>query len=105
MDSKLYELKEKLDLLCEKHNVEALYVFGSAARQQVAEDSDFDFIVRFQPSIPLLDFADNYFEMHVSLENLLNRKVDLLTENSLKNPVFSKEVFSTRVPVYEKQSA
>lgn len=101
----LQNCKTELASLCENHDVEALYVFGSAARGELAPQSDFDFLVRFRPSVPLLRFADNYFDLHSSLEALLDRRVDLVTESSLKNPVFTKEVFSTRIPVYEKQSA
>ena len=38
--------------------------------------------------IELLKYADNYFDLKFSLENLLNRPVDLLEEQSLKNPFF-----------------
>ena len=38
------------------------------------------------------NYADNYFDMCYDLEKVLQRKVDLLTTSSLRNPYFKIEI-------------
>lgn len=85
--------------LCENHRVEKLYLFGSTLRSSFNENSDVDFLVRFK-NIDLLKYADNYFDLKFSLENLLNRPVDLLEEQSLKNPFFLDAINESKKLIY-----
>ncbi|MFC0657951.1 nucleotidyltransferase family protein [Mongoliitalea lutea] len=39
--------KSAIELLCEKHKVEELYVFGSAVTGKMTDESDIDFLVKF----------------------------------------------------------
>jgi len=41
---------EQLQQLCKKFNVKELYLFGSATTDDFSEDSDLDFIVKFDRS-------------------------------------------------------
>jgi predicted nucleotidyltransferase len=54
-------------------------VFGSAARGEAGEGSDIDLLVEFEPSRSLLDHA----ALVLDLEELLGRKVDVVTEKGL----------------------
>jgi len=36
-------------------------------------------------NIDVVDYADNYFDLKCSLEELFNRKVDFLEENAIRN--------------------
>ncbi len=63
------------------------------------DNSDIDFLVRFK-NIDLLKYADNYFDLKFSLENLLKRPVDLLEEQSLKNPFFLDAVNESKKLIY-----
>ncbi len=90
---------EKISSLCKQHKVKKLYAFGSVTRSDFKESSDIDFLVDFD-SMPVLEYADNYFELADELANILNRKVDLVTLKSLKNPVFIRVINRTRIPVY-----
>ena len=85
--------------LCDKHRVDKLYLFGSILGSSFNEKSDIDFIVRFK-NIELLKYADNYFDLKFSLENLLNRPVDLLEEQSLKNPFFLDAINESKKLIY-----
>ena len=58
-------------------------IFGSYAR---GEASDLDLLVEFEPSISLLTFVRYKRE----LENLLGKKVDLLTPASISPYIFPK---------------
>jgi predicted nucleotidyltransferase len=45
-------------------------------------------------------YADNYFDLKFSLEQLLKREVDLLEEKAIKNPFFQESINSSKVMIY-----
>ena len=45
-------------------------------------------------------YTDNYFELHYHLQDLFNRKIDLITENSLSNPYFIESLEETKQLLY-----
>jgi uncharacterized protein len=57
-----------------------LGVFGSFARGETRDDSDVDIYVEFDDAKRTYD---NFFALHELLENLLGRRVDLVTDKSL----------------------
>jgi predicted nucleotidyltransferase len=76
-----------------------LYAFGSVLTDKFREDSDVDLIVDFA-NVALEDYADNYFDLKFSLQDILKRPVDLLEENAIKNPYFKQAVKQQRQLVY-----
>lgn len=86
--------------ICQKHHVKELYVFGSAARNEMKEDSDVDFLYTMQDDIPEMDYADNFFNMLWTLETVLKRKVELIGEQYLRNRIFIEEVNNTKKIIY-----
>ena len=46
------------------------------------------------------DYADNYFDLKFSLENIFKRSVDLLEEKAIKNPYFKKVVEEKKQLIY-----
>ena len=91
-------LKE-LRKLCESYNVRTMYVFGSVCTDLFKDDSDIDFLISFD-TLSFDQYTDNYFELHYKLEDLFNRRIDLLTESSLSNPYFIKVVENTKQLIY-----
>lgn len=89
----------KLRLLCETYDVNTMHVFGSICSDQFNEFSDIDILISFK-DIPIEKYTDNYFELHYKLEELFNRKIDLLTEQSLSNPYFIESVEETKQLLY-----
>lgn len=85
--------------LLRDHSVEACHLFGSAAKGKFQADSDYDLLVRFSDKVPVMHYADNYFQLLDALRNLLGREVDLVTERSLRNPVVIEEIRTTSVPI------
>ncbi|MDR2906684.1 MAG: nucleotidyltransferase domain-containing protein [Bacteroidales bacterium] len=85
--------------LCEQHQVGKLYAFGSVLTDRFSKDSDVDLIVNFT-EMPLENYADNYFDLKFSLQDMLNRPVDLLEEQALTNPYFLKNVNATKQLIY-----
>ena len=90
---------EKLKKLCDKYNVSKLYVFGSVISGKFKKDSDIDFLVTFD-KIELSEYADNYFDFKFSLEDLFNRKIDLLEEKAIKNPFLKQSIDTSKELIY-----
>lgn len=87
-------------MLCRKHSVSKLFVFGSVLGDSFNEESDIDFVVDFC-EVSLEDYADNYFDLKFSLERLLKRDVDLLESRAIRNPYLQESIDSTKQLVYE----
>jgi predicted nucleotidyltransferase len=85
--------------LCASHKVKRLYAFGSVLTEQFNKNSDVDLIVDFDP-IDVANYADNYFDLKFSLQDILHRPVDLLEEKALRNPYFKQAISQNRKLVY-----
>jgi predicted nucleotidyltransferase len=60
--------------------VKSLALFGSVARDEAGADSDLDLLVEFEEPASF----DRYMDVKIFLEDLLGRKVDLVTKKALK---------------------
>ena len=90
--------------LCKQHKVSELYIFGSILTNNFNKESDIDFLVQFE-KIDVLDYFDNYMEFKEKLEKLLDRPVDLLENQAIRNPIFRKIIDRDKKLVYERKSA
>jgi predicted nucleotidyltransferase len=96
-------LKDRLPEIIElfkKHYIKSAYAFGSAVTDKYSEQSDVDFIINFQEGLDPLLAGEHWWGLHDELRELLNREIDLVTERSLKNPYFIKQLKETRVAIY-----
>jgi predicted nucleotidyltransferase len=93
--------KNEINALCANHKVRSLYAFGSVLTPNFNTNSDIDLIVDFT-EIDVKDYADNYFDFKFSLQDILNRPVDLLEEQAIKNPYFKEELNKKKVIVYKE---
>lgn len=101
--SAIYQHKSDLAEQCRRFGVQRLEIFGSATRGDFnSAQSDFDFVVSFADKT-LGTYADRYLDFATALEHLFGRKVDLLTERSIRNPYFEKKIASERRVVYDRQ--
>lgn len=96
--------KVKLIELCEKHYVQALYIFGSITTNNFNDKSDIDILVQFE-SIDYMTYFDNYMDLKEKLEQLFNRSIDLVENQSIKNPIFRNVVDREKQLIYERKSA
>ncbi len=75
----------------QSYGVRSLALFGSAARNEVTEASDIDFLVEFDRKT-----FDNYMDLKFFLEELLGRPVDLVlmdvVKPRLREPILSEAV-------------
>lgn len=96
--------KQALVELCRKFKVLRLDLFGSAATDTFdSKSSDLDFVVTFSETQPGT-YADRYLGFAEALEQLFQRKVDVLTERSIRNPHFRHAVEATLQPIYDQRS-
>ena len=91
---------DKIIPLCEKHKVKTISVFGSAARNAMTAESDIDFLVQFSDEIDVLDYADNYFAFREGLKEITGKKIDLISTNSLRNPILKEEINRSKIELY-----
>ena len=91
--------KEAINTLCKLHNVEKLYVFGSAITNRFSVTSDIDFLVKFKP-FDLSLYFDNYFLLKEKLKELFNREIDLLEEQTLKNLILINSINRNKELIY-----
>jgi predicted nucleotidyltransferase len=91
--------KKEIYELCASHKVKSLYAFGSVLTPNFNTNSDIDLIVDFK-EIDVKDYADNYFDLKFSLQDIFNRPIDLLEEQAIKNPYFKQVVNQTKELVY-----
>ncbi len=74
-------LKKHEDIIKHKYGVKKIGVFGSFARGEEEKDSDVDILVEFKNGYEIFD---NYMELKFFLEDLFERKVDLVTTEALR---------------------
>lgn len=59
--------------------LKSIALFGSYARNDHTETSDIDILVEFSEPVGF-----EFLDLHEALENLLKRKIDLVTRNAIK---------------------
>ncbi|MBZ0300599.1 MAG: nucleotidyltransferase family protein [Anaerolineae bacterium] len=91
---------DDISAFCKQHLIRRLSLFGSVLRDDFTRDSDVDVLVEFEPGarVGYFELADMMFE----LEDLLGRKVDLLTPEAL-SPYFRQKVLDTARVIYERK--
>ena len=89
----------QLQKLCQKYDVKTMYLFGSACTDEFNQDSDIDIMIEFK-DLSIEKYTDNYFKLHYDLEDLFNRKIDLITTKSITNPYLKQSIEETRELLY-----
>ena len=90
---------DQIKALCDRHKVARLFVFGSVLTDTFKTSSDIDLMVDFS-GVDLYNYADNYFDLKESLENLLNHPIDLLEEKAVNNPYLRQSIDSSKRMIY-----
>ena len=78
-DELVKEKRRDILRLAAQHGARNVRLFGSVARGEARQDSDIDVLVEFEPGRTLLDRIG----LMQDLEDLLGRKVDVVTEKAL----------------------
>ena len=83
LDEVVMPNRDRILQMAEQYGARRVRVFGSVARRQDDADSDIDFLVDMEPGRSLLDLGG----LLIDLEKLLNTKVDVVTEDGLRDRI------------------
>jgi uncharacterized protein len=88
--------------LARQFGVARLEVFGSVCTPEFdPARSDVDFLVEYPPDYDSGPWAGRLQELEAALAQLLERDVDLVTTNALRNKWFRREANKTRCVVFD----
>ena len=99
-------IRTKLPMLTnldQQYKIVSLYLFGSANTDQFNEDSDIDLLVTFG-DVDLFNYFDNYINLKEELEIIFERKIDLVEEKTIKNPVLRRSIDRNKTLIYGRAS-
>lgn len=86
--------RESILAIARKHGAHDVRIFGSVARDDAAESSDLDLIVRFDLDRTLFDHG----ELIMDLRDLLGVEVDVISEAGMRNR-FRNHVMKEAIPL------
>ena len=98
MNAKVKLDRNMLAEFCRKWRIRELSIFGSALRDDFNPKSDLDFLVSFEPGVPL--DIDRLLDMKEELEARFGRPVDLVEKEAMRNPWRKYEILRTREVIY-----
>ena len=79
------KIKNAVQIIAPKFNIQSVYLFGSYARGDATEDSDCDFRIVGGNIRNLYDKA----ALHIDLEDILGCSVDIVMTNNIKETFFN----------------
>jgi predicted nucleotidyltransferase len=94
VDKLMLEHRAEILAIANQHGARSLRIFGSVARGDARPDSDIDLLVELEPGRSLLDLI----AIKQDLEDILGRRVDVLTEASL-SPYLKQRVLQDAIPL------
>ena len=87
--------------LCKNHKVKNIYAFGSAVTENFNdESSDIDLLIEIESEDPV-ERGENLMNIWDKFEDFFQRKVDLLTNSSIKNPILRNNIDTTKILLYD----
>ena len=96
----LAEKLPEVQRLFKEHQIKRAYAFGSVVTDKFSVNSDIDFLVTFEYDPDPLVRGERWWNLYFKLQDLLDRNVDLLTEDQIKNPYLIESINSNKVLIY-----
>jgi len=102
MHALIQERREEIAAICRRHGVRRLEVFGSAARGDDFDPavSDVDFLLEIDPERGSTFSMADYFDLRDELAQALDRPVDLVFPDSVRNPYVRADIEHSREVVH-----
>ena len=102
IDQYIANHKDEFRFLCQTHKVNTLYAIGSSTRLDFNPlASDIDLLVIIDEEDPI-ERGNLLLGIWAKMETFFNRKVDLLTFDSMRNPILRKAVDRDKVKIYDR---
>ena len=87
-----------VERICKKYRLAELSVFGSSIRDDFHENSDVDILISFDKGSDSTIW--DLLHIKEEFEGLLNRSVDVVEKEALRNPIRKKVILSTYETIY-----
>ncbi|WP_426670978.1 nucleotidyltransferase family protein [Mucilaginibacter sp. McL0603] len=101
MDRIVSNKLSEIQTLCKEHKVRELYIFGSRGKGgHPNKNSDFDLMVEIDEPNPI-NKGQLLLSLYDKFERLFNKKVDLITPDSIRNAIFEEYVGSSKQLIYD----
>lgn len=91
----IQEIKDKTAPIFKQYGVRRAAVFGSVAKGNAGPQSDVDVLIEIDQPLGLLTYA----RLNYTLEDVLQKKVDLVKKNAIK-PAFKDSILENLVYIY-----
>ena len=96
MDYSVSEISDIVAQIAEKYGVKKVFLFGSRARGDYREDSDYDFSIDQGSLVNLRDFL-NFID---ELESALNCKVNVVCRDDVGKSGFYQSMTADEILIY-----
>lgn len=78
-----------------------MYAFGSSVKGNFDdESSDFDLLIEIDSDDPV-ERGEILISIWDKFEELFQRKIDLLTNSSIRNPILRQSINATKILIYD----
>ncbi len=101
-NSEFQDLADKILPILQPYKIKRLAIFGSVVRGEYRADSDIDILVSLRPPGERPVIGLKWFELAETLSRILERPVDLVTEDGL-SPFIRPYVEKEMVILYEAE--
>lgn len=98
---KLEKYLEDIIQLCEINHIKSLHSFGSINSDKFNFNSDIDLLIELDEKDPY-KYTEKYFNFKFALEDLLKRKIDLIENKSIKNPILKEDIDKSKIKIYDR---
>ncbi len=93
--NEILEKSKKIHEIIKNNNGSEIKIFGSVANGTASNSSDIDFLVKFNKKASLFDLI----EIKIELEDLLGNRVDVVSENGLKDNDIGKSIKRSAISI------
>lgn len=90
---------ERLLNACKAYRVGELYLFGSATSGTLEQSDDIDLLVTFERD-GFKGAFEQFMGFKKTVESILGKPVDLITDKPFRNPLFREELEATKELIY-----
>ena len=86
--------------LLKKYKIKTAFLFGSVVTSRFNSKSDIDLLVSFKDNVKPIEEGKLFWNLWTEMQDLFHRDIDIVTDHTLKNPYFIKELDETKIKIY-----
>jgi uncharacterized protein len=95
-----------LERIFNKYKIEKVFLFGSLANGQFeAGSSDVDMQVSFSKDASISEKGQGFLNLYIELNELFGKKVDLITDDPIRNPFLRNSIERSKILIYDRTGA